>query len=362
VIHGAEVQPGQYPHVVLVFTNLKCTGTILDAYHVLTAGHCVLKSRKRTTKDSANWTSATETDLVIFDISFAMRAVVNTLSSASPLPQEARMYTGAAALVHTQYDEEATASCFNGYDIAVIRLTRPIRFNRNVLPTCLSAPDDLLPATCEVVGYGSTDNSREKTHNRLMTASDTDWQEEEACRDDASYTLCPWTVLCSRIGQNGQSACRGDSGGPIYCYPVGSTFLKQFGTVQSGNSVCGEQGTYVTITNVRKHLTWLEHVALPMLKNWVREKDVARQRFHACMTLVPDDRMTELAPKMALNLPGSGDTWKPLFCRWLVIYEKCVESLQQYGGDCYYLDEHVMPVIYHDLQHVRCLMSRQENH
>ena len=61
-----------------------------------------------------------------------------------------QMFTGVTATLHERYVPGAT------YDVAVIRLPRPLRFNDYVQPVCLPSSPAAPGTNCIATGWGAT--------------------------------------------------------------------------------------------------------------------------------------------------------------------------------------------------------------
>jgi len=109
-------------------------------------------------------------------------------------------------VMHKDYD---TVSQFN--DIALLRLTNPIQFTKDILPICLPPSDLEDPDGLFVAGWGRVDEGG-RTSDKLHQIS---LPQYSSAKCEAKFGgLVSENHLCAG-GVKGQDACQGDSGGPL---------------------------------------------------------------------------------------------------------------------------------------------------
>ncbi|XP_045041633.1 transmembrane protease serine 11D isoform X3 [Desmodus rotundus] len=114
-------------------------------------------------------------------------------------------------LIHNNYNSGTHEN-----DIAVVKLSRPIAFNKNIHIVCLpEATQNISPgSTAYVTGWGSQisggNTVRDLQQGRVYIISN------NMCNAPISYggAVLPG-MLCAGLPQGGVDACRGDSGGPL---------------------------------------------------------------------------------------------------------------------------------------------------
>ncbi|CAB1344413.1 unnamed protein product [Coregonus sp. 'balchen'] len=159
-------------------------------------------------------------------------------------------------LLHQYYDDET-----HDYDLALLRLERPVAPGTLAQPACLPSPThqhepELL---CWVTGWGalreggSPSNVLQKVDVRLVS--------EDACFRSYGYMVTP-RMLCAGYRSGEKDACQGDSGGPLVCQESsGRWFLA--GVVSWGKG-CGRADYYGVYTRITKLTGWIkEHISGP---------------------------------------------------------------------------------------------------
>lgn len=138
VVGGKASQPTSWPWVASIYKNgvFHCGGVLINEMWILTAAHCVDRF----------WV-------------FYYEIQTGILRRFSYSPMEQTRWA-AAAIPHEDYNKKTLKN-----DIALMKLSKPVRFNRYVRPICLpsetTAGEDYLqgpkPNTvCITVGWGAT--------------------------------------------------------------------------------------------------------------------------------------------------------------------------------------------------------------
>ena len=199
VVGGTRDAIEQVPWQVAVFAefeaegervSLLCGGAIIDATHILTAGHCT-------------YDPVTETELPVSDFVVVAGATNITEEEIRHGPHvQARLLTSVRRHPYYDYTEGAGAPD----DVAVLRLSVPLKTTAAVqpiaLPTAQLFPPEGLGAALS--GYGLEEPRAERPDGTLNALSLT-LEPSRACggRVEADF-------LCGR--SVGGSACHGDSG------------------------------------------------------------------------------------------------------------------------------------------------------
>lgn len=197
VIGGfGTVRLGEFPSYVSVIFELPkeqmsiCGGTLLNSHLVLTAAHCI------NTK--------------------ARRGVV--IAGRQDLrDQTGQMNRIRRACLPKEFPEgELTPEVLKRltHDWAIIELDQPFKFNGATQPGCVNLDFDLKPnARCVIVGFGQTSQDSAENNSKVRGAV------VEGCPSDEND---PPNLLCMRaVGRpkdGAGQACKGDSGGALYCY------------------------------------------------------------------------------------------------------------------------------------------------
>jgi secreted trypsin-like serine protease len=226
IVGGTLAKPGDWPDVVAVFTEDGglCSGTLLGADLVLTAGHCIGGK--------------------------PIEVIIGSVDLARP-DGERRAVKWARA--YPSWESE--------YDVGIVMLENPVAAKqRAIAENCTSGKRNRLRAgtRLDVVGFGLTTKTATDNNTRLHAASiaviDGLCEVDEACKE----AVAPGGEFTA--GGHGVDACFGDSGGPVY---IGTSRGRALvGVVSRGlaswSEPCGEGGVFVRAENV---IAWIESVS-----------------------------------------------------------------------------------------------------
>ncbi|XP_062851826.1 hyaluronan-binding protein 2-like [Trichomycterus rosablanca] len=205
-----------------------CGGILIKSCWVLTAGHCIDK-----TKDYQVVLGGT--DLLKYEESEQVLEVVEPI-------------------LHEQY-KETRDSVYN--DIALLRLKakngKCAEESQFVKTACL--PRETFPdgTECSISGWGATPQSQHGS-NQLLDA-DVLLISHNVCSSDKVYgKLIDNTMFCAGHLEGGVDSCQGDSGGPLTCVRDQAHYV--YGIVSWGDS-CGEKNKPGVYTQVTHFLDWI---------------------------------------------------------------------------------------------------------
>uniref|UniRef100_A0A672REY7 Transmembrane serine protease 6 n=1 Tax=Sinocyclocheilus grahami TaxID=75366 RepID=A0A672REY7_SINGR len=154
--------------------------------------------------------------------------------------------------LHHYYDDET-----HDYDVALLRLLRPVWSGTLAHPVCLPPQTQQLEpdVLCWVTGWGAlreggaVSDVLQKVDVRLVS--------EDACVRSYGYMITP-RMICAGYRSGGKDACQGDSGGPLVCQePSGRWFLA--GVVSWGRG-CGRPDYYGVYTRITKLSGWIKRL------------------------------------------------------------------------------------------------------
>ncbi|KTF73319.1 hypothetical protein cypCar_00043134, partial [Cyprinus carpio] len=154
--------------------------------------------------------------------------------------------------LHHYYDDET-----HDYDVALLRLVRPVSSGTLAHPVCLPPQTHQLEpdVLCWVTGWGAlreggaVSDVLQKVDVRLVS--------EDACVRSYGYMITP-RMICAGYRSGGKDACQGDSGGPLVCQePSGRWFLA--GVVSWGRG-CGRPDYYGVYTRITKLSGWIKRL------------------------------------------------------------------------------------------------------
>ena len=159
---------------------------MIDRHHVVTAGHCV--------------SNYTDHKLIPVGV-FVYLGEYSLESSSEPLPLQKFIVT--KIFIHPYYRFTPQA---DRYDVAVLRLDRPVKYAPHILPICLPMKNELIREGTEAIvsGWGARDPTSEK-RPRDLQAVDVKVVESRTCEDWHHYNNISVSYLIFRQSKGGQS-------------------------------------------------------------------------------------------------------------------------------------------------------------
>ncbi|RWS30158.1 vitamin K-dependent protein C-like protein, partial [Leptotrombidium deliense] len=142
-------------------------------------------------------------------------------------------------------------------DIALIKLSNEIKFDKHKKPICLPSSNDEVPRLMAVSGWGSTEE-RGRQSNVLLTVNVRTIPMQK-CRQLLKEAKLTDNMICA--GEEGKDSCQGDSGGPLFS--KSEEPAKLFGVFIDEHKKyagigCGRKdraGVYTKITN---YIDWIQ--------------------------------------------------------------------------------------------------------
>ncbi|KAK3728881.1 hypothetical protein QZH41_019791 [Actinostola sp. cb2023] len=150
-----------------------------------------------------------------------------------------------------------------GYDIGLIKLSRPAVLNFAVGLACLPRQGDRIPVgtKCYVSGWGSTSYRSAKSITLQQTLLPI--VSHHTCQAGNSWSTPIYNSdICAGFGGNtSMHACHGDSGGPLICEENGQWVVR--GAVSRGDSKCRGGTTYTVFARISSFVDWINmHTAV----------------------------------------------------------------------------------------------------
>ncbi|XP_068676115.1 chymotrypsinogen A-like isoform X1 [Montipora capricornis] len=235
IIGGQNALPGSWPWQVQIAysspsSNVphQCGGSIITPEWILTAAHCFL--------------SDVNIDHYIFT------AGEHDRSRKEGYEQKK---TSKKLILHP-YNELFTAN----YDLALVKLTTPIDYNKYVRPVCLPQTDFEPGTSCYISGWG--DLYKNKTYAQILQQAQLPLVSRETCME--TYKDYPINVTqqmrCAGYGRDSKTApCQGDSGGPLVCIRDNTWFLMG---VTSWSKDCSQEGHYAVYADMMALKYWVQ--------------------------------------------------------------------------------------------------------
>ncbi|XP_022817110.1 serine proteinase stubble [Spodoptera litura] len=237
IIGGREARFAEFPWQAHVrISEFQCGGVLVSRWYVATAAHCVSRARPR---DIAVWLGALDT---------------------SAGAHTARKLGVVQKILHPLFQFRMTQP--DRYDIALLKLSRPIIYTNHILPICLPERDmDLRGRAGVIAGWGKTDASTGHTGTNMLRSATVPILSKEQCinwhRSKQISVEIHSEMICAGHSDGHQDACLGDSGGPLIVSDNGRYYLVGITSAGFGCGVDHQPGIY---HNVKVTSTWIRGV------------------------------------------------------------------------------------------------------
>ena len=225
VYGGRNVTEGEMPWLVRLTTikinskTERCGGFIVDANWIVTAAHCL-------------------TEVAVVNVSAGR---ISYGWGSSDANEQAMIVPTTGIHRHPDFEEATYRN-----DIGLLHLPRPLRFTSHVQPICVldeascenepredSDQIDFCPSIVTAAGWGidrsGSPTDYLKTVNlRIISKND--------CQPIFSPRQLYPQQICAQGQLYGEETCRGDSGGPVFCFQNGKAVA--IATVSFGSRFC----------------------------------------------------------------------------------------------------------------------------
>nr|XP_015215094.1 PREDICTED: transmembrane protease serine 6 [Lepisosteus oculatus] len=233
VVGGTNSTEGEWPWQASLQVKGRhlCGGALISSQWVVSAAHCF------------------QDDSLAFPSQWTVYLGKLRLDQSSKSEMSFRVQE-----IHTHhyYDDET-----HDYDLALLRLDKPIFLTTVAQPACLPAPTHLLEPgiLCWVTGWGAKKEGGPVSS--ILQKVDVRLISQDICNRSYRYQISP-RMLCAGYPDGKKDACQGDSGGPLVCKePSGRWFLA--GVVSWGVG-CGRPNYYGVYTRITKMTDWIKEV------------------------------------------------------------------------------------------------------
>ncbi|XP_011346689.1 serine proteinase stubble [Ooceraea biroi] len=237
IVGGDEAGFGSFPWQAYIrIGSSRCGGTLVNRFHVVTAGHCVAKA------------SARQVQVTLGDY------VVNSASESLP----AYTFGVREIRVHPYFKFTPQADRF---DVAVLRLDRPVHYMPHIAPICLPEKnEDFLGQYGWAAGWGAL-QAGSRLRPKTLQAVDVPVIDNRVCerwhRSNGINVVIYDEMMCAGYRSGGKDSCQGDSGGPLMLEKTGRWYL--IGIVSAGYS-CAQPGQPGIYHRVAKTVDWITYV------------------------------------------------------------------------------------------------------
>lgn len=144
-------------------------------------------------------------------------------------------------------------------DIALIKLNKPIKFSKYIIPACLPQQqfaERVLMHQEEgmVSGFGRVREGG--LPSTILQRLNVPYVDRAKCIESSKFKISP-RMFCAGYDQEAKDACQGDSGGPHVTRYKDTWFIT--GVVSWGEG-CARKGKYGIYTQVSKYIKWIQNV------------------------------------------------------------------------------------------------------
>ncbi|XP_062894201.1 transmembrane protease serine 5-like [Mobula hypostoma] len=229
IVGGQDATLGSWPWQVTLYYNYQhtCGGSILDEYWLITAAHCV--HRLSIAHKWHVYAGIVDRQIILF----------------TSLPT----YVVDKIIHHNDYNDDT-----HDYDIALMKLRKPIIFTATVKAICLPKYNQqIIPGKeCWISGWGQASADADNTENVLKEAS-VPLISTESCNSSCMYNgaITP-RMLCAGYREGKVDTCQGDSGGPLVCEGINAWHLTGVVSWGIGCAKANHPGVYTKISEFRE--------------------------------------------------------------------------------------------------------------
>jgi len=237
IVNGTEILiKNQYPWLALIQYNQTfiCAGTLISNLYIITAAHCIQNVEKK--------------DNLKVVLGVHNRCVESSTTVVLSI---------AEIIIHADFDKFTYA-----HDVALLKMTTRIHFNRQIQPICLPALDLYANTVSNkyqnkrgiIVGWGVTVPGDVNSTSCVPREATVPILNRSNCLNEDI------TLFCAGYFDGLIDTCQGDSGGPLQVLNKQRKY-ELIGIISSGEG-CALPGNPGLYTDVLQHLNWIYQKSL----------------------------------------------------------------------------------------------------
>ncbi|XP_066489000.1 coagulation factor XI-like [Tiliqua scincoides] len=231
IVGGTNASHGEWPwqvslHVQPSAKGHYCGGSIISNQWIVTAAHC--------------------TQNLLYP---EIWRVYTAILKQSQITDDTPFFGVQKIVVHPNFEYAE-----KGYDIALMKLDRPMNFTDLQQPLCLplNKEQSMQYTDCWVTGWGYTNETGE-AHDVLQKVALPLISNTE-CQSLYQQHRISDLMLCAGYTEGGRDACKGDSGGPLSCKHQDTWYLVG---VTSWGEGCARQRKPGVYANIIDHVDFI---------------------------------------------------------------------------------------------------------
>ncbi|CAI5659050.1 unnamed protein product [Oreochromis niloticus] len=229
IVGGEDAPPGHWPWQVSVqlFGGHFCGGSLINKEWVMSAAHCFFSS------SPSRW---------------KVFLGLQSLQGENPNKVSRNVVK---IILHPNYD-----SVTNNNDIALLRLSSPVRFTDYIRPVCLAASGSVFNDGTDswVTGWGAVKEGVALPFPQTLQEVEVPVVGNRQCNCLNGVGTVTDNMICAGVLAGGKDSCQGDSGGPMVS-KQGSVWV-QSGIVSFGFG-CGQPNLAGVYSRVSRYQSWI---------------------------------------------------------------------------------------------------------
>ncbi|XP_039300223.1 brain-specific serine protease 4-like, partial [Nilaparvata lugens] len=148
------------------------------------------------------------------------------------------------------------------FDVAVLRLDRPVQYMAHIAPICLPEKgEDFLGQFGWAAGWGALQAGMLRLRPKTLQAVDVPVIDNRLCerwhKSNGINVIIHDEMMCAGYRGGGKDSCQGDSGGPLMMERTGRWYL--IGIVSAGYS-CAQRGQPGIYHRVAHTVDWISYI------------------------------------------------------------------------------------------------------